>query len=535
MCATSTNVCVVDRQNHRIQIFDSAGNFVLSFGSQGFGDDNFNFPEGIATDGLFLYITDTGNHRIKKHTLTGTFVSEFGIRGSADGEFDYPMDVAVDSTSIYVADRQNHRVQIFTLAGAFSSKFGTAGTGNDNFKFPEGITIINNLLVVVDTANKVVKFFDLLGVFQYKTNVSFEYPVGVSNTDDVLTVVDRQGHKLYFFDEFANLLTEFGSQGTGNSQFSFPVDAAFLNDQLYVTDSASHRIKIFNFVVDDGLTFKDTILKLTKELYPTGRAWWMNVLGIFDKFHDALASSESRAYSEALRVQSSFIPDNTSFTTEDAANWERNLGLITNEAVELADRKAVIFRKMAFPGNQLARQHYLFIEKQIREAGFDVFVHENRFVSPALLDEQFGLSEFGIWEFGGQVANPNAHEVIDPLTLSTTIDWQFGLSEFGEWEFGGEATGIGFTEIIANYIDPSKDDSFFDNIPQTQFGQIEFGVWEFGSSASYLDGLKATFFVGGPGFPGMASIDINRRKEFRDLILKIKPAQTVGFLFINYI
>ena len=49
---------------------------VSSFGSNGAGDDNFDDPYGIATDGNYLYIGDRANDRIKQHEKDGTYVAE---------------------------------------------------------------------------------------------------------------------------------------------------------------------------------------------------------------------------------------------------------------------------------------------------------------------------------------------------------------------------------------------------------------------------------------------------------------------------
>ncbi len=44
------NIYVADRNNHRIQVFDSQGNFLLKFGSYGYGDGQFGGPGGVALD-----------------------------------------------------------------------------------------------------------------------------------------------------------------------------------------------------------------------------------------------------------------------------------------------------------------------------------------------------------------------------------------------------------------------------------------------------------------------------------------------------
>ena len=69
----------------------------------------------MASDGS-LYATDAGNHRIQKFTSTGVFVSSWGTEGEGDGQFDFPRGVAVASYgSVYVADTDNHRIQKFSV------------------------------------------------------------------------------------------------------------------------------------------------------------------------------------------------------------------------------------------------------------------------------------------------------------------------------------------------------------------------------------------------------------------------------------
>ena len=43
-----------------------------------------------------------------------TFLNEFGSQGIGDGQFEYPNGVAVDSRDrVYVTDRENNRVQVW--------------------------------------------------------------------------------------------------------------------------------------------------------------------------------------------------------------------------------------------------------------------------------------------------------------------------------------------------------------------------------------------------------------------------------------
>lgn len=230
----------------------------------------------------------------------------------------------------------------------------------------------------------------------------------------------------------------------------------------------------------------DKILKLSKQLYPTGRAFKMPLGGEFEKLAKGLARSEARLYTDATSILSSMLPDNDSFTTEDATDWERRLGMITNTSVSLSTRKLSIRRKMAHPGTIKARQNYLYIEGQLQQAGFNVYVHENRF--PYGDGSYTQLTPF---EASGVAAG----------------EYQLGDAQLGDFQLGGTVD-----EKVVNYIDEDLDN-----------------IFNVGSN------LKFTFFICGPYLGDFADVPIERKDEFRQLILRLKPVQCVGYLFINYI
>ncbi len=474
ICIAGGQLYVIDKQNHRIQILTFAGVFVDEFGSSGSGNDNFYFPEFIISDGTNLYISDSANHRIKVHDLAGVFVSEFGTRGSANNQFDYPMAITIYNDLLYICDKQNGRVKVHQKDGIFISEI----TG---LNFPEGITNISDKIVISDSANKLVKFYTPLGDFLNNSPNTWEYPTSVKEINGVLCVAEKQDSKIVFLDDVGQLLSEFGTKGTGQDQFFFPYDTFFDNDLLYISDSANHRIKIFDVTIElDVPIYAEAFLKLTKQLYPTGRVWWMKKNSTFELFHFGLAFSESRINSEIKGLLDSILPDNDNFDEADAANWESALGLFIQPELSLEDRKTAILRKMQYPGSVPARQHYLFVQGELQKAGFDVYVHENRFGDPPSV-----------------------------LSFSQAI---YGEVNYGQVNYG--ASGIPDGTKIANYIEESRDESF-----------------NFGNDVN----LRATFFIGGEIFPNRTNVEILRKNEFRELILRLKPAQTAGILLIYFI
>lgn len=230
----------------------------------------------------------------------------------------------------------------------------------------------------------------------------------------------------------------------------------------------------------------DKIVKLTKQLYPTGRAFKMPYDGVLESLHKALSISEAQAFNDAIAIRDSLLPDNANFTTADATDWERRLGLITNNAVSLADRKLAIARKINHPGIVAARQNYRYLQLQLQAAGFNLYVYENRFAS------------------GPGYVTQNPVAVTGGAGL---VSIQHGDAQHGDVQSGG-----GFGDIVVNSIDPQRD-YFFD----------------VGSN------LRSTFFIGGNTLGAFANVDADRRTELRQLILKIKPVQTVAYLLITYI
>lgn len=239
--------------------------------------------------------------------------------------------------------------------------------------------------------------------------------------------------------------------------------------------------------------YQDILLRLSKRLYPLGRAWKMPFGGFFEKLHKALAKSENRAILAANSILDSTLPDNDNFDETDAANWERCLGIYSAVGTSLEDRKAAIRTHLNHPGTVAARQTREYIESVLQSAGFNVAVTENRFLE--------GSPPEYITKSPSEVYGDNIGEA----TL--------GNFSLGETNLGSQWSDDGVT-IVANHIEEELDASF-----------------------GFGDNLRSTFYISEPFVAGMASfVDVPavRKAEFRQLILKYKPQQTVAILFVNY-
>lgn len=94
--------------------------------------------------------------------------------------------------------------------------------------------------------------------------------------------------------------------------------------------------------------------------------------------------------------------------------------------------------------------------------------------------------------------------------------------------------------ICANYVDETEDFKYFElgSVSSgSEMGVAEMGVAEMEKieiPPTDLQ-LRSTFFIHGVTFPGEADVPLSRKDEFRQLILKLKPCQTVAYLQVNYI
>jgi hypothetical protein len=179
-----TNVYVADTANHIIKkIVISTGAVTTFAGTAGLAGSTdatgaaarFNLPNGIVTDGTNLYVADGLNHTIRKIVIsTGavtTFAGTAGLAGSTDAtgaaaRFNYPNGITTDRIYLYVADNGNHTIRKIVISTVAVTTFaGTAGLfGSDNgvgavarFNYPNGITMDGTYLYVTDTGNHTIR------------------------------------------------------------------------------------------------------------------------------------------------------------------------------------------------------------------------------------------------------------------------------------------------------------------------------------------------------------------------------------------
>jgi streptogramin lyase len=228
-----------------------------------FGDKpgQFKFPAMIAADrDANVYVVDQHNHRIQKFDSVGNFILMWGKFGTGPGEFNYPYGIGVDSKNdVYVSDMNNNRIQKFSSAGAYINSVGSYGTEGAQLKYPYGITVDHDDRVyVIDAFNYKIKVFDrdlkLISQWgsQEAIGIKLYMPHEIAvNRDGNILLSDRQNHRISVFTKEGKLVGRFGAYGEGQGlkggQFSEPHGIATNEKgETLICDRYNFRVQKFS-------------------------------------------------------------------------------------------------------------------------------------------------------------------------------------------------------------------------------------------------------------------------------------------------
>jgi len=254
----------------------------------------FNFPNGITTDGINLYVADTDSHTIRKIVIsTGkvtTLAGTAGVSGVADAtsgtsaSFTYPGGVCRMGSNLYVTDSSNSTIRRIDLSSASAAVSTLAGTPytfgyNDSttgasavFYLPLGITTDGTSLFVTEALNNDVRKINpatgatttvaggnylsaASGVGSTDgtgTSAQFNQPWGITTDGAHLYVADTHNHTIRkILISTTGVTTLAGAAGisgvtdaTGSAaRFNYPTGVIYVNGVLYVADFSNGSVR----------------------------------------------------------------------------------------------------------------------------------------------------------------------------------------------------------------------------------------------------------------------------------------------------
>ncbi|XP_037277196.2 E3 ubiquitin-protein ligase meiotic P26 isoform X1 [Rhipicephalus microplus] len=220
---------------------------VCKFGQLGPSKGQFSSPHGFCL-GLEeeIIVADTNNHRIQVFDKAGEFKYTFGIAGKEEGQLWYPRKVAVIKSSgkYVICDRGNERsrMQIFTKGGHFIKKIAIR-----YIDIVAGLAITaENKIVAVDSVSPTVFVISEAGelLLWFDCSEYMREPSDIAISGREYYICDFKGHCVIVFSDEGHFIRKIGCDGMTN--FPNGIDISDAGDVL-VGDSHGNRFHVVVF------------------------------------------------------------------------------------------------------------------------------------------------------------------------------------------------------------------------------------------------------------------------------------------------
>jgi hypothetical protein len=261
--------------------------------------------------------------------------------------------------------------------------------------------------------------------------------------------------------------------------------------------------------------------RIIQHLLPRAKAWSITIDKRLRQFFSGLAEGLPPTLRQFYdEVYGDVFPQ----TTRELAEWENQFALPATVLTEQQRRDRLDGAWKAFGG-----QSPRYIQDTLRNAGFDVYIHEWwQLPAGTLVNVYYGEAgqegaesnetEMLSGNIIGTVAlgNPQPRNPFDHLSDGESSGRYFLSSGAAEAISGGQFAISGATSKPKGYLLVNKPAGGPYNIP------LDTNQWRY------------ILYVGGPNFGDVATVSPARRAEFEALLLKICPAQQWLGVIVEY-
>jgi len=167
----------------------SAFTLVRTIGGPGTGPGQFDKPMGLVVQGGRIYVVEQGNRRVQVLDTAGNFIREFGARGA--GMMGMPREIAWYNDSLYVADCLGAcSLKVFDTAGNYARAIPYEG-----YDIADMAVKNSDTMYIVDNDRMNVTMIDKKGTIIGTSDYAFNSPQKISLDGNDLIVTDGSAGK----------------------------------------------------------------------------------------------------------------------------------------------------------------------------------------------------------------------------------------------------------------------------------------------------------------------------------------------------
>ena len=289
---------IADSGNHCIRKYEIAtGNVTTLAGlcgtsgtSDGIGSAaRFDFPIQISTDGTSLFVCDRANNMIRKVDISSTAVTTLIGQGGASGDaigvgsvarINYPNGITTDGNYLYISDRGNNKIKRYLISSGvvtFMAGDGTAAAVDStngltaSFDTPCDSVSVGNFLYVVECGSNKLRKINMSSPFAVTTvagsgvaastdgtglAAEFNNPHGIETDGSNLFITEYNGQRIRRVGiSSLNVVTIAGANGyqdgTGASALLGNLGGITSDGtRLYFVDAANHALRRIDNAAD---------------------------------------------------------------------------------------------------------------------------------------------------------------------------------------------------------------------------------------------------------------------------------------------
>ncbi len=255
---------VTDTANDRVEVFDTNGVYLRTLGVTAHSLSVLTAPRGVAVDPSGrLLASDTVHDRVELFAPTGAFVTAWGTAGGHGAAFDGAAGIGVDPRgAVYVSEPGSARVARLWGDGTFLSELGgPSDLGGAGLSGPTAVAVApaTGEAYVADTNHNRVLAYGPEGSLLARWGSGggdgssgqgqgeFDHPtaVAVGPAGDVY-VADRGNDRIVKLTAGGGVLSQWGSEGSGEGRLHGPSGVAVDARGVYVLDSGENRVEVFD-------------------------------------------------------------------------------------------------------------------------------------------------------------------------------------------------------------------------------------------------------------------------------------------------